>query len=331
MKTVTILALTNTGASTVTGPMDVFHLAGILWNEGRGEKVTPYFNVEVVSDDGKPVRCLNRLLIQPHCAMGEVKQTDLIVVASILDIEKTLQYQGKVIEWLTEHYRKGAAIASVCTGAFVLAETGLLNGKTATTHWGYVNEFRRRYPDIDLKPERLITDEGDLFCSGASNACLDLALYLVEKYCGHEVAVQCAKSMVIDMGRTSQTPYTSVLEYQKFHADAVVLAAQTYLEENFNRSVNLDEIAALHHVSRRTFERRFKAATGDSPLTYLQRIRIEAAKRDLECELLNLDEIAYRVGYEDPGFFRKLFRQSTGLSPKAYRNKFGSMSLVRAE
>jgi transcriptional regulator GlxA family with amidase domain len=257
--------------------------------------------------------------------MTDVKETDLIVIASILDIEKTLRYQGNVVGWLSDHYRKGAAIAGVCTGTFVLAETGLLDGKTATTHWGYVDEFRKRYPKINLKPERMVTDEGDLFCSGASNACLDLSLYLVEKYCGHEIAVQCAKSMVIDMGRTSQTPYTSVMDFQKHHADPVVLASQKYLEENFSCSVDLEQIACLHHVSRRTFERRFKAATGDSPLTYVQRIRIEAAKRDLESEVLNADEIAHRVGYEDAGFFRKLFKQSTGLTPKEYRGKFRCM------
>ncbi|MBU2510773.1 helix-turn-helix domain-containing protein [bacterium] len=322
MKTVTILALTNTGASTVTGPMDVFHLAGILWNYSRGEKLTPFFNVEVVSDDGKPVRCLNRLLIEPHCSINDVKETDLILITSILDIDKTLKYQSEIFPWIKGHYEKGASIASVCTGTFVLAETGLLNGKTATTHWGYVEEFKSRYPQIKLKPDQMITDEGDLFCSGASNGCLDLSLYLVEKYCGHEIAVQCAKSMVIDLGRFSQAPYTSVLNFQKSHNDEMVLLSQKYLEQHHRQQINLEEIASLHHVSRRTFERRFKTATGDTPLVYVQRVRIEAAKRYLESETLSFDEIAYQVGYEDASFFRKIFKKSTSLTPKEYKSRF---------
>ncbi len=325
MITVTILALTNTGASTITNPMDIFHLAGILWNATLGEKMTPYFNVEVVTDDGKPARCLNRLMVEPHCSIDDVRETDLILITSILDIEKTMKYQGIIIPWLKEHYAKGAAIASLCTGAFVLAETGLLDGKTATTHWGYVNEFRERYPQIDLKPEQMITDEGDLYCSGASNACVDLSLYLVEKYCGHEVAVQCAKSLVIDMGRFSQEPYASVLYYQKSHQDSLILNSQSWMESTFSKALDIDEVADRFHVSRRTFERRFKRATGDTPLGYVHRVRIEAAKKLLENDALSVEEISFQVGYEDSGFFRKIFKRKTSLTPTEYRNRFCRM------
>jgi transcriptional regulator GlxA family with amidase domain len=330
MKKIVILALHNAGASTITGPMDAFHMAGVLWNYLNGEKAEPLFEVTIVSIDGGPVNCLNRLLINPHSALEDVDAADLILISSILDIEKTLKYEGAAIDWLQAHYRKGTALASVCTGAFVLAETGLLDGKTATTHWGYVEAFKQRYPRVQLKPERLITDEGDLYCSGASNACLDLTLYLIEQYCGHEVAVQCAKGFLLDLGRFSQAPYSSVLTYQKRHSDEAILQSQNWIEANFAASFSIDEIADKCHVSRRTFERRFKSATGDTPLLYLQRVRIEAAKKLLEANTMTFDEISYAVGYSESNFFRKVFKKHTNLTPKEYRNKFLPIGMNKA-
>ena len=146
MKKIVILALHNAGASTITGPMDSFHLAGVLWNYLKGEASKPLFDVKIVSVDGGPVNCLNRLLINPHSALEDVTDADLILISSILDIDKTLKYEGAAIPWLKAQYQKGTALASVCTGAFVLAETGLLNGKTATTHWGYIDEFNNAIP-----------------------------------------------------------------------------------------------------------------------------------------------------------------------------------------
>ncbi len=322
MKKIVILALHNTGASTITGPMDSFHLAGILWNFLNGQKSTPLFDVKIVSIDGQPVNCLNHLLITPHHSLDEVDDADLILISSILDIEKTLQYEGRVIPWLIEQYKNGARLASLCTGAFVLAETGLLEGKTATTHWGYVDAFKERYPGVDLKPERLITDEGDLYCSGASNACLDLSLYLIEQFCGHDVAVQCAKGLLLDMGRLSQAPYASILSFQKKHNDETILQVQEWIENNFNHGLNIKQISEKYNMSRRTFERKFKSATGDTPLLYLQRVRIETAKKLLEANTKTVDEIAYDVGYNESNFFRKIFKKQTHLTPKAYRDKF---------
>jgi len=322
MKKIVILALHNAGASTITGPMDSFHLAGVLWNYLNQEKARPLFDVKMVSVDGRPVNCLNRLMIAPHMAIDDVSGADMILISSILDIDKTLKYEGAAIPWLQAHYRRGTALASLCTGAFVLAETGLLDGKTATTHWGYVEQFKQRYPDVDLKPERLITDDGDLYCSGASNACLDLSMYLIEQYCGHEVAVQCAKGFLLDLGRFYQAPYSSILNFQKKHADELILNAQNWIEANFEVGFSIDEVAGKNNISRRTFERRFKSATGDTPLYYLQRVRIEAAKKMLEANTKTVDEIAYAVGYSESNFFRKVFKKHTNLTPKEYQNKF---------
>ena len=321
MKKVTILALFNTMASTVIGPMDIFFQAGVIWNYFQGEKPRPFFKTQIVTTDGKPFKCLNGTIMTPDGSIHDVDSTDLIIVSSIVDIEKTMEYQGEVLDWLKHHYGQGTHIATICTGAFVLAETGLLDGKTATTHWGAADEFRQRYPRIDLKPERLITDEGDLFCSGGMNAGSDLSLYLVEKYCGHEVALQSSKTMISDIGRTLQTPY-SIFQFQKDHNDTQVLSVQKLMEENFDKSYPYEELARRFGMSRRTFERRFKAATGDTPLVYLQRVRVEAAKNMIETQNLSFDEIAYSVGYEDSSAFRKIFLKQTGLRPTEYKRRF---------
>jgi transcriptional regulator GlxA family with amidase domain len=321
MKKVTILAMFNTMASSVAGPMDIFYQAGVMWNYFQGQKMTPFFHTEIVTTYGKPVKCLNGTRMLPNGSIRDVDSTDLIVVSSILDIDKTMKYEGQVVDWLQGHYRRGAHIASICTGAFVLAETGLLDGKTATTHWGSAEEFRRRYPRVDLKSERLITDEGDLFCSGGMNAGTDLSLYLVEKYCGHEVGLQSSKTMISDIGRTLQTPY-AIFQFQKDHNDRKVLAVQKLMEENFDQDYPYEELAERFGMSRRTFERRFKTATGDTPLVYLQRVRVEAAKEMLETGNLSFEEISFRVGYEDTGAFRKVFLKQTGLRPREYQRRF---------
>jgi len=321
MKKVTILAMFNTMASTVIGPMDIFFQAGVIWNYFQGKKPRPFFKTQIVTTDGKPFKCLNGTIMTPDGSIHDVDSTDLIIVSSILNIEKTMKYQGEVLDWLKHHYGRGTHIATICTGAFVLAETGLLDGKTATTHWGAADEFRQRYPRIDLKPERLITDESDLFCSGGMNAGSDLSLYLVEKYCGHEVALQSSKAMISDIGRTLQTPY-SIFQFQKDHNDTQILSVQKLMEENFDRSYPYEELARRFGMSRRTLERRFKAATGDTPLIYLQRVRVEAAKNMIETQNLSFDEIAYSVGYEDTSAFRKIFLKQTGLRPTEYKRRF---------
>ena len=321
MKKIAILAMYNTMASTIIGPLDIFYQAGVLWNYFSGQKLTPYFEVKVVTTSGAPFKCLSGVRMMPDGAIHDVQDADLIVVSSILDIDKTLRVQGEVIDWLTDRYRRGSHIATICTGAFVLAETGLLDGKTATTHWGFADQFQKRYPRIELKPERLITDEGDLFCSGGYNAGIDLSLYLVEKYCGHEVALQSSKSVIADIGRTSQAPYV-IFQFQKDHRDNQILMVQEWIENNFDQAFNYDKLARNHGMSRRTFERRFKTATGDTPLIYQQRLRVEAAKHLLEDGNQSFDEITYQVGYEDSSSFRKVFLKQTGLRPTEYQKKF---------
>lgn len=322
MKTVVILAFDYAVASTVTGPLDIFHQAGILYNYMCGTQPTPVFEVVVATPGGRPIKCLGGISIGSVQPMEAIASPDLIVISSVGNIQKTLDKHPEAVAWLRSHYASGAHIASVCTGAFLLAETGLLDGKTATTHWGFTRRFRQRYPKVKLKPKRIITDEGDLFCSGGVYSGVDLSIYLVEKHCGHETAVQCSKAVIHDHVRESQAPYAVNL-FQKNHKDEKIRALQEYMERNYNGDAcEYEKLAGKFGLSRRTLIRRFKAATGDTPLLYLQRFRVEVAKVLLEKKQQTFDEIAYQVGYEDSGFFRKVFVQRTGLRPKEYQRKF---------
>jgi transcriptional regulator GlxA family with amidase domain len=322
LKKVVIWAFDHVLASTVTGPLDVFHQAGVLWNFVCEKELSPHFHVSVATTEGQPVRCLGGITIDPRQSIHDVESPDLIVIPGGANIDKAVSRHREAVDWLKTHYEKGCRLASVCSGAFLLAETGLLDGKTATTHWGFTRLFNRMYPKVHLKPKRLITDEGDLFCSGGVYSGVDLSIYLVEKFCGHETAVQCSKAVVHDYIRESQAPYAASL-FPKDHKDEKVLEVQEYIEGRYNSGdLGYDRLSEEFCMSRRTLIRRFKAATGDTPLHYLQRLRVEIAKTLLETRLHSFDEIAYQVGYEDTGFFRKVFVQHTGLRPKEYQKRF---------
>jgi transcriptional regulator GlxA family with amidase domain len=253
--------------------------------------------------------------------MHEIKKTQLILIPSLN--EETIKYHEDAIPWLLKHYNRGTHIAAMCTGTFLLAGTGLLDHKTATTHWGYTDLFMEMFPSVNLKPERLITDEGDLYCCGASNACFDLSLYLVEKLVGREIALQTAKVFICDMNRINQSEW-AIFRFQKKHRDNSIRNAQEFMEKNYADIKSVDDIAEKVGMSRRAFERRFKAATGDTPLKYLQRIRVEAAKRMIETQKSSFDEITYQVGYDNSSYFRKIFTKLCNMTPKLYRLKWGS-------
>lgn len=321
MKKITILAFNSAPATTITGPLDVFSFAGRSANTIAEEPTNPHFQVQIATPDGTPVQCANRVSIAAHLAMTEVKETDLIIIAGLWDVESVLSSQQKAFEWLREKYAEGTHIASMCAGAFVLGATGLLDGKEATTHWGSADVFRQLFPEVHLKPEKIFTDAGGLYCAGAFTACYDLSLYLVAKYVGYDVAAESAKTLIHDIGRISQTPYSS-FNFQRNHTDEAILQIQQKLEKNYSDDVEIDKLALGIGMSRRTFERRFKNATGDTCLLYLQKVRVEVAKQILEEKNSSFDEISYEVGYENSSFFRKVFTKHTGLRPTEYRHKF---------
>ena len=322
MKDITIVALDAGVASTFTGPMDVFSLSGVLWNGISGRSAAPDFAVRVVTKDGKPVKCLNGVILTPHCSMHDIHKTDLVMVSAITgNIAGALDANREVVTWLRGIYKNGAWIASVCTGAFILAETGLLDGKTATTHWGFVRQFRKRYPKVECRADELITDEGDLYCSGGSNSCIDLSLYLVEKLCGRIAAIQCAKAFVYDLGRSTQAPYSALIA-KRSHRDGIIHDAQNWIEEHYSQKLSIKMLARKANMSERTFQRRFNKATGDTPVNFLQRVRIEAARDLLETGSRSFEEVTSMVGYEDPASFRRIFLRQTGLLPRDYQRLY---------
>lgn len=324
-KRVTILGLYNSMATTIFGPMDIFNQAGRFWNQLSKSPQTPFFDVTIASADGQPIQCLNRIQIQPHCGIETIQDTDLIVIASATYIDRILERWPEVVPWIRRQYDRGSHVASICTGAFLLAETGLLDGKSATLHWGFMEMFRRRYPKVSLKEDHMFIDQGRLYCSAGASAGLDLSLYLVEKFCGRQTAVQSAKTMILDLGREVQTPYKSYL-LSEDHGDPLVVEARRWIEQHCTQPIDYDGLAGKFRVSRRSFERRFKQVTGVTPLGYLQQLRVETAKHLLEDGSRTFNEITYMVGYEDVPFFRKVFSKLTGLRPKEYQQRFAGYS-----
>ncbi len=323
MKDVTILFLEDTLSSTAVGPMEVFRHAGTLWNMLTGTRQCPRFRVTTASIDGRAVRCDGPIHVRPEAAIDDIRNTDLIFIPTTgLSLDDVVERNAPVVPWLRRWQKRGAAIASVCSGVGLVAATGMLDGKRATTHWGLADIFRQKYPQVKWMPELMVTEDRGFYCGGGVNAALDLSLYLVEKFCGHEVAMQSAKAMLIETPRAWQAGF-GIVPLKTEHSDDAIATAQEWLHENFHRTFPLDAPAKRVAMSLRNFVRRFKRATGDSPLIYLQKLRVAAAKRLLESDHRTVQEVSDAVGYQDVAFFRQLFERHTGVPPSAYREKFG--------
>jgi transcriptional regulator GlxA family with amidase domain len=264
----------------------------------------------------------------PELAIADVEHTDIVVLsASGLNVQEQIARSRTLLPWLREWHARGAYIASVCSGAAFLAESGLLDGRQATTHWGVADSLRRRYPNVLWRPEQFVTEDGRVLCSGGLYASVDLSLYLVEKFCGREIALQCAKSMLLSMPRRSQTGF-AVMPLSPPHSDAKIREAEAYLQERFDRAVSIEQLARAVSMSPRNLIRRFKAATGRVPGDYVQTLRVATARELLERGGgVSVQEVCSQVGYEDLAFFRHLFKRHTGLSPAEYRSRFAGMSV----
>lgn len=321
MKQITILAFENSPLSSIALPTDILHAAGTFWNRLHGHKLNPQFKVTLATMDGRPVRCQHTISITPDCSFTTLPKTDLLMIGPITDLHSPVITDTKLLKQLVQLHESGVLLASICTGTFILAATGLLNGKTATTHWGVQKYFRKRYPEVNLQTDKTVTDEGSLLCSGGANAGADLSLYLVRKFCGNEIVHRCSRALLLDPNRSSQAQYERY-DFSSKHSDTAISKAQEWLELNYAQNITIDSMASQQAMTRRTFERRFKKATGTSPIKYLQKLRIENAKILLETSDNNFDEITYAVGYEDPSTFRKVFQKNSGLSPSSYREKF---------
>lgn len=326
---VTVVLTEASFASTSIAPIEIFHSAGRLWNLFHGESAKPGFEVRVASVDGKSVKTLCDVGIAPTCAIEDIVDTDVIILpASGLDVQERITRTTQLVPWLRKWHQQGAYIAGICTGVAILAESGLLDGRKATTHWAVADILKERYPAVQWMPEQFITEDGSLYCSGGVYASIDLSLFLVEKLCGHEIALKCAKSLLLSMPRSSQAGY-AVLPLSLPHSDARIRDTEQYLQSHMEREISIDFMAERIGMGPRSFIRRFKAATGQTPGAYVQSLRMAAAKELLENGSIPIVTISSKVGYSDLAFFRRLFKRHTGLTPTEYRERFGRMNFER--
>jgi transcriptional regulator GlxA family with amidase domain len=287
----------------------------------------PVFKTILVSND-KRTRIRNgAFTVEADVSIGEVGDVDLIIVPALGDTENTLSKNKKNIEWVRTQYKKGAEVASLCTGSFLLASGGLLNGKHCSTHWRSADTFRMMFPETRLAIEKIITDEHGIYTTGGALSSMNLVLHLVEKYYNRETSIFISKVFEIDLDREKQSPFI-IFSGQKNHNDEQIREAQLYIENNVGEKMVVDEISSKFAIDRRNFDRRFKKATGNSPLEYMQRTKVEAAKKSFETSRKTVSEIMYEVGYSDVKAFREVFKRITGLSPIEYRAKYNKAAIV---
>lgn len=328
---VTVILLEGGYASTAIGPIEVFHSAGWLWNWLRGETLAPRFRVRTASIDGGTVTSQCSLGLKPEYALEDIEHTDIVILpASGMDLMDSIARRTILLSWLRQWHERGAYIAGICTGVGYLAEAGLLDNRKATTHWAVAELFRQRYPRVNWQPEYFVTEDGRACCSGGVYAAIDLSLYLVEKFCGHEIALQTAKSLLVSMPRSRQSGY-AVVPLAKPHADDRIRQAEEHLQQHFNHAVSIEVLAERIGMSPRNFIRRFQAATGHLPGEYQQLLRLAAAKELLERDGLPIQTLCARIGYQDVAFFRRIFKRHTGMTPAEYRGRFAARNFDRGE
>jgi len=319
MKTVSILIPKGAILGSIEGPRQLLTAVNsYLASMGK----PPLFKIELVGLTKETPLIRGMYTIRAERIIKEVSKTDLVIIPAMDgNLQQAIEDNKDFIPWITKQYKQGAEVASLCVGAFLLASTGLVTGKKCATHWVAANEFRKMFPDVNLVTERVVTDENGIYTSGGAYSYLTLILYLIEKYAGRAAAVFCAKIFAIDFDRESQSPFM-MFSGQKDHEDEAIKKAQNYIEGNFQQRITVDELASMFSLSRRNLERRFKKATSNTVVGYIQRVKIEAAKISLESSRENVNEVMYKVGYTDTKAFRTTFKKITGVSPIQYRTKY---------
>ncbi|PIQ42089.1 MAG: transcriptional regulator [Thalassolituus sp. CG17_big_fil_post_rev_8_21_14_2_50_53_8] len=321
---VTLLLADQCSAASATMAQEIFYAANLFSGQEK-----PLFELSQVSLDGLPITTSAGQQLMADCGIADIRQTDLIVIPGFLfSLQQAMPEFGRYRAWLTERYRQGATIATMCNATFLLAESGLADGMRVTTHWAFAGLFRRSFPQVRLDEQQMLCEDGQLISSGGATAVLDLLLHLIRRFASLELAQTCSRYLLIDNVRSVQSPY-ALWAAPKNHTDQDILKVQNWLDEHFAGALVIDELASRFGFGVRNFKRRFKEATGQAPLAYLQALRIEKAKQLIESTRMTIDSITLAVGYEDSNSFRRLFRQRVGLSPAAYRKQFQPKS--RAE
>lgn len=323
MRHVSILVpVGDANIDTIIGSYNLLKMANAYYKSIE-ELKEDHFKIDLVGLNHDPVQYNGLFQVTPTKTIHEIAKTDLIIVTAISgNLNKEIERNKAFISWiLKQRIENNSEIASLCKGALLLAETGLLNGKSCTTHWTVHEQFGHRYPQVNLIPEKIISEDNGIYSSGGAYSFLNFMLYLIEKYCGRETAIWCSKVSEIEFDRKDQSHFI-IFNGQKEHNDDSIKQAQVFMENNFEEKLNIEKIASMLNISNRNFLRRFKKATSNTPLEYIQRVKIEVAKKRLESSVLNIQEVMYGVGYNDEKAFRNTFRKYTGLSPLEYRNKY---------
>ena len=282
----------------------------------------PFFKVQLVGISHETSQRNGLFTIAPDVLIDAVKKTDLIIIPAVHgEPDEVMKSNAAFVPWIREQYKNGAEVASLCIASFFLAGTGLLKGKQCATHWTAANDFRAMFPDVNLVDDKIMTEDDGIYTSGGAYSFLNLLVYIIEKYTGRDMAIMIAKAFMIDIDRISQSPFI-MFQGQKAHDDEPIKKAQEFIENNFEEKISVDQLASMLALGRRNMERRFKKATSNTVVEYIQRVKMEAAKKHLESSRKNVNEVMYDVGYSDTKAFRTVFKKITGLSPVEYRNKY---------
>lgn len=326
MKHITILVPEGqNNLSSIVGTYKILTRANACWKENGKRSL---YTIELAGLSKKVSFHDDLFTVQPHKHISAITQTSLIIIPSLNhNYEKAVNANRSLIDWMEQQYKNGAEIASICTGAFLLASSGLLNGKTCSTHWAFADTFRTMFPAVNLQADRLITDENGIYTNGGAWSFLNLVLYLVEKYFDRQTAIFCSKVFQIEMDRQSQSAFI-IFKGQKLHGDETIKEAQAYIENNLQEKISMEALSSKLALGRRNFDRRFIKATGNTPVEYTQRVKMEAAKKALETSRKSINEIMYEVGYSDVKAFREVFRKITGMSPLDYRNRYNKETMA---
>lgn len=325
MKHITILIPKGAILGSLEGSRQLFTQVNDFFRM-RGEE--PLFKVQLVGLTNETPLSGGLFTANTDVLLHEVEKTDLIIIPAVDgDLQQAIENNRDLIPWIAKQYKNGTEVASLCLGAFLLASTGLLNGKKCATHWLAANQFRSMFPNVELVDNKIITEDQGLYTSGGAFSYTNLILHLIEKYAGRDMAIMCAKVFAIEIERESQSAFL-IFEGQKYHEDEPIKKVQAFIEGNFQDKITVDQLADMLAIGRRNLERRFKKATSNTVVEYIQRVKIEAAKKNLETNRKNINEVMYEVGYSDVKAFRSTFKKITGLSPMDYKNKYNKDSVM---